>query len=131
MTPVTRKQFTDINWDPLTFFLVRKYKHPLLLKPTFETLKEQSLLGQIRVGSTELKYFAGLLSKLYTTLKLTDAGGAVVEDGVYYFLPLHFRWDYVSGGSNGTEAIHVWFHYKSKIWFTKDRKTGKMIPLTK
>lgn len=60
------------------------------------------------ITSKELKDEAGVMSKLYKTLKIKNFGGGYDEKKGHW-IPINFMWSYELGGSNGTDILIAWY----------------------
>lgn len=55
--------------------------------------------------------------KMFDTLKVSDFGGNLTDDG-YYWLPLHYEYKHIGGGSNGTTIADLFLAKDGTIFKT-------------
>ena len=87
------------------------------------------LTGTVKVGrdgkeildvvSQELKNYAGIMSSMYESLTIENFAGNVTNDGLSYWMPIHFSFSYVSAGSNGTQILTAWWMFETSEWVVK------------
>jgi len=58
--------------------------------------------------------------RMFKTLKISDFGGNITDDG-YYWLPLHYEYQHIDGGSNGTSIADVFLSSDGSIFKTNTK----------
>lgn len=53
--------------------------------------------------------------KMFKVLKISDFGGNITDDG-YYWLPLHYEFQHIAGGSNGKNIVDVYLKDDGSIF---------------
>lgn len=58
--------------------------------------------------------------KMFKVLKISDFGGNITDDG-YYWVPLHYEYQHIDGGSNGTSIADVFLSSDGSIFKTNTK----------
>lgn len=114
----TMKQpdLSTIDFKPLEIMLSQLLHYPIKFEK-IEIQKKNSFFDSIiQVRSNELKDVTGILTGLYTKLIISNFGGGITQDNKHYWLPLHFSFEYKSGGSNGAELCSLYYSFTKKEW---------------
>lgn len=73
--------------------------------------------NRIEFESQDLKDKAGILSSIYKSLTIQQFNSSLLKDPPNaYWLTVHFAYDYVSGGSNGTNILTAYYYADTKTW---------------
>jgi hypothetical protein len=71
---------------------------------------------RLRIVSQDFKDELGIMTPFYEYFVLQDFGGKISEDKESYWLPVHFAFEYKTGGSNGHQLCDAWFNFKEQNW---------------
>ena len=71
--------------------------------------------GHLELESQELVDKAGIFASVLKTLKVINFGSGIAGDGNAW-LPIHFKFTYKDGGSNGAAIVDSWYDFKANKW---------------
>lgn len=88
-----------------------------LKKISNECVSKENLL---LIESEDVKSEAGVLSFLYSSLKIEVFSSAFYKDELKYWLRLYFSWTYAkTGGSNGSIIGDFLYDFRTEKWEAK------------
>jgi len=70
----------------------------------------------LSVQSKDLTKLTGILKNIYSSFILKTFNSAINDKEPTWWMTLDFRFEYKSGGSNGTELLTSLYNYETKEW---------------
>lgn len=58
----------------------------------------------------------GIMSAVYSDVRLDTFGSSYNAENNYFWFSVHFSWEYIDGGSNGTTLVDVWYMIDTGKW---------------
>lgn len=124
----TEAMLNKMNFEPLFDYISTVTgisREELQMKAEYTKRNDR---GRIRINSSNLSHKAGCFSTadLYERLEVSTFNSEFAydkdEDIYYYWMTIHFAWEYNHGGSNGCELFTAWYYFKNREWkFKKGR----------
>jgi hypothetical protein len=68
------------------------------------------------VESKDLTKYTGIFKNIYKYCILKTFNSAINDKEPTWWMTLDFKFEYKSGGSNGTELLTSWYNYETKEW---------------
>ena len=73
----------------------------------------------IHFESQDLKQYAGIMSKNYEYLNITNFSSAIflnTDEETVGWVSVHFSWKYIYGGTNGTDIFEAYYNFDQQKW---------------
>ena len=68
------------------------------------------------VTSKDLTRYTGIFKNIYKYCVLKTFNSAISDKEPVWWQTLDFKFEYKSGGSNGTEFLTSWYNYETEEW---------------
>ncbi len=116
MKLLTQKMIDKIDWRTLETEISRRIGVYVEL--------EVKLTARNRIelqSTTDLVKQAGIFSSSLKSLRVINFGSHLDKSGKFIWLPIHFSYEFHSGGSNGHGIFWAQYHFVSKNWNFRKR----------
>lgn len=110
------QNLSEVNIKALAETLSETTGYYISLVAEICTSKRFSDKQYINIESNELKQHTGIMASTYKTVKISNFGGGLTEDGNDYWMPIHFSFSYFDGGSNGAKLATAYFNFEKQTW---------------